>query len=46
MVADNSSGVLDSFGFARGMGVAPGAQLVEQLYIQTYTQANGMLELM
>ena len=46
MVADNSSGVLDSFGFARGMGVAPGAQLVEQLYNPTYTQANGMLELM
>lgn len=46
MAADNSSGVLDSFGFARGMGVAPGAKIVEQLYSPTYTQPNGMYILM
>lgn len=46
MAADGSSGVLDSFGFLRGQGMAPGANLVEQLYSPTFTQPNGMLTLM
>jgi len=32
MVADGSSGTVDSRGFLRGLGVAPGARLVEQVY--------------
>ncbi len=32
MAADGSAGVLDSRGFLRGLGVAPGASLVEQVY--------------
>ncbi|MEZ6083694.1 MAG: hypothetical protein R3E58_07065 [Phycisphaerae bacterium] len=35
MAGDGSSGTLDSFGFLRGMGVAPGANLVEQVYSPT-----------
>jgi serine protease AprX len=46
MAGDGSSGVLDIRGFLRGLGVAPGANLVEQLYNPTYTYANGMLTLM
>ncbi|NOX58106.1 MAG: S8 family serine peptidase [Planctomycetes bacterium] len=46
MAADGSSGTLDGFGFLRGLGVAPGANLVEQLYNPTFTQAGGMLKLM
>ncbi len=42
MAADGSSGVFDSYGFLRGLGVAPGASLVEQLYSPWYTQAGGM----
>ncbi len=45
MAADGSSGILDR-GFLRGLGVAPGASLVEQLYAPTYTQPDGMLRLM
>jgi serine protease AprX len=43
MAGDGASGVVDSFGFLRGQGVAPGANLVEQLYSPTYTQPGGML---
>ncbi len=32
MAGDGSSGVLDSNGFLRGLGMAPGALLVEQVY--------------
>ena len=32
MAGDASSGVVDSYGFLRGLGVAPGANLIEQLY--------------
>ncbi len=32
MAADGSSGIVDSRGFLRGLGVAPGASLVEQVY--------------
>ncbi len=46
MAGDGASGTLDSFGFLRGMGVAPGANLVEQVYSPTFTQPNGMLTLM
>ncbi|MCH8164424.1 MAG: S8 family serine peptidase [Planctomycetes bacterium] len=46
MAADGSSGVLDSNGFLRGLGVAPGANLVEQLYSPTFTQPDGMLRIM
>jgi serine protease AprX len=43
MAADGSSGVRDSYGFLRGLGMAPGANLVEQVYSPWYTQPDGML---
>ncbi len=46
MAGDGSSGVLDSFGFLRGLGVSPGANLVEQTYSGWYQQPGGMLLLM
>ena len=46
MAGDGSSGVTDSFGFLRGLGMAPGANLIEQLYAPTYTAPGGMLTLM
>ena len=46
MAADGSSGVTDSNGFLRGLGMAPGAWLVEQVYSPTYLQTDGMLTLM
>jgi serine protease AprX len=46
MAGDGSSGVIDSFGFLRGLGMAPGANLVEQLYSPTFTDEGGMLTLM
>lgn len=46
MAADGSSGVLDANGFLRGLGMAPGASLVEQVYSPTYTEEGGMLTLM
>jgi len=46
MAADGTSGTLDGFGFLRGLGVAPGANLVEQVYSPWYTQPGGMLLLM
>jgi len=46
MVADGSSGTTTANGFLRGLGMAPGANLVEQLYFPTFTQPGGMLELM
>lgn len=45
MAADGSSGVLAG-GFLRGLGMAPGANLIEQVYWPTFTQAGGMLKLM
>jgi subtilisin family serine protease len=39
--ATGASGV-SSGGFLRGLGMAPGAQLVEQLYYPFYTQPGGM----
>ena len=47
MGGDGSSGVLDAYGFLRGQGVAPGAQMIEQDYYPHYFSiANGLLELM
>lgn len=46
MAGDGSSGVTDSFGFLRGLGMAPGVKLVEQVYNPTYLETDGMLTLM
>lgn len=46
MAADGASGTTDSNGFLRGLGVAPGANLVEQVYSPWFTQPGGMLLLM
>ncbi len=46
MAGDGASGVTDSFGFLRGLGVAPGANLGEQRYSGIFTQPGGMLKLM
>ncbi|MGD8598505.1 MAG: S8 family serine peptidase, partial [Anaerolineae bacterium] len=46
MAADGSSGVDDAYGFLRGQGMAPGANLVEQVYSPYYTEPDGMLKLM
>jgi serine protease AprX len=46
MAADGTSGNTDSYGFLRGLGMAPGASLVEQLYFPWFQQPGGMLYLM
>ena len=46
MAADGSSGTTDGYGFLRGLGQAPGSNLVEQVYYPWYTQTGGMLLLM
>ncbi|NLN70444.1 MAG: S8 family serine peptidase [Chloroflexi bacterium] len=46
MGGDGSSGEVDSAGFLRSLGTAPGASLVEQLFSPTYTHSGGMLTLM
>jgi serine protease AprX len=46
MAADGASGITDGDGFLRGLGMAPGATMVEQSYSPYYTQAGGMLLLM
>jgi len=46
IAGDASSGITDAFGFLRGLGMAPGANLVEQVYSPTYQKDNGMLTLM
>jgi len=45
MAADGTSGLTDR-GFLRGLGVAPGAMLLEQVYYPHFTTAGGMLLLM
>lgn len=45
MAGDGGTGTVAN-GFRRGLGVAPGAKLVEQRYSPTFTQAGGMLTLM
>ncbi len=46
MAANGTSGTLDSYGFLRGLGQAPGANLVEQLYNPYFAWPGGMLLLM
>jgi len=46
MAGDGASGATDSFGFLRGLGVAPGANIGEQRYSGIFTQPGGMLKLM
>ena len=46
MAGDGASGTTDSFGFLRGLGVAPGANIGEQTYSGIFNQAGGMLKLM
>ena len=46
MAADGASGTTDGNGFLRGLGVAPGANLIEQQYSPWFTQPGGMLLLM
>ena len=43
MAADGSSGETDANGFLRGLGVAPGAQLIEQTISGNYSGPEGML---
>lgn len=46
MAGDGGNNVRDAAGFLRGLGVAPGAELVEQRYSPFFQQAGGMLLLM
>lgn len=46
MAGDGSTGKSDGLGFLRGLGVAPGAHLVDQLYTPFYQNPGGMLTLM
>lgn len=46
MAGSGVSGITDSLGFLRGLGVAPQASLIEQLYSPTYLEPSGMLTLM
>ena len=46
VAGDASSGVTDGQGFLRGLGMAPGAALIDQLYSPTYQETNGVLNLM
>lgn len=46
MAGDGMSGVRDTRGFLRGLGVAFGANLIEQRYSPTFNEAGGMLTLM
>ncbi|TDR36324.1 subtilase family protein [Tahibacter aquaticus] len=45
MAGDGGAGTAVN-GFQRGLGMAPGARLVEQVYSPTFTQAGGLLKLM
>ena len=46
IAADATTGELDAHGFERGLGVAPGANLLEQVWFPIYREAGGMLQLM
>jgi len=46
MAGDGASGATNAQGFRRGLGVAPGANLIEQRYSPFFQQAGGMLLLM
>ena len=43
MAADGASGTTGSQGFLRGLGMAPGAELFEQVYSPFFTHPGGML---
>lgn len=45
MAGDGSSGVVDSNGFLRGLGIAPGAHLIEQNYQLVSFTPDGMQQL-
>jgi hypothetical protein len=46
IAGDATSGVLDANGFLRGLGMAPGANLIEQVWRPTFEEPGGMLKLM
>jgi serine protease AprX len=46
MVGDGTTGVLDGNGFLRGLGVAPGAGLVHQMYAAYLMLPGGIYDLM
>ncbi len=46
IAGDAASGITDAFGFLRGLGMAPAANLIEQFYDLIYEQPDGMLTLM
>jgi hypothetical protein len=46
IVGDGTTGVIDSNGFLRGLGVAPGAGLVPQRYATYLHEPGGLLSLM
>jgi subtilisin family serine protease len=46
VAGDGSSGTRDAGGFLRGLGVAPGVRLVEQLNLPTMNEPGGLLKLM
>jgi hypothetical protein len=46
MAADGTMGITDSYGFLRGLGMAPGANLIEQVYTKVASDPDRMLTLM
>ncbi len=46
MAADGTTGITDPYGFLRGLGMAPGANLIEQVYDKLDSDPNRMLTLM
>ena len=46
MAGDGRSGVRDSYGFLRGLGMAPGANLIEQVYLSNSNVAFSLAQLM
>jgi serine protease AprX len=46
MAADGTMGITDSYGFIRGLGMAPGANLIEQVYTKVASDPDRMLTLM
>ena len=46
MAGDGTSGITDSFGFLRGLGMAPGANLVEQAYAKVSAELDQLPILM
>ena len=46
IAGDGSSAVVDANGFLRGLGIAPGANLIEQEYNPWMLQPGGVLQLM